>query len=412
MTRIDLDFVRGSFPSIQDDIVLLDNAGGSQVTRQVGDRLADFLFGPNAQLGASYATSVTAGEKVREGRNALAMMMNAERPEEVVMGASTSQLFDQLARSLVANWDEGDEVIVTNFDHEANIGAWRNLTSQGIRIREWKIRPGAHQPDLDDLRKLLTGKTRLVAFTHVSNVFGGINPVREIAELVHAHDALICVDGVAFAPHRAVDVQALGADFYGFSVYKVFGPHHAALYGRYDLLRAAGNINHYFYGDDKVPQKLELGNPNYELAYSCLGVTDYLDAFAQAHGISASGRDALEAAFDIIADHEAGITKLLLDYLSGREDVTIIGDPSADPARRVATVSFIMKGRNSRDVVEAIDPSGIGIRFGDFHSKRLVEAMDLPNPDGVIRVSAAHYNTASEIDQLIDRLDSLPSPAD
>lgn len=412
MTRIDLDFVRGSFPALQDDIVLLDNAGGSQVTRQVGDRLADFLFGPNAQLGASYATSVTAGEKVQQGRNALAMMMNAERPEEVVMGASTSQLFDQLARSLVANWAEGDEVIVTNFDHEANIGAWRNLTSQGIRIREWKIRPGAHQPDLDDLRKLLTGKTRLVAFTHVSNVFGGINPVREIAELVHAHDALICVDGVAFAPHRAVDVQALGADFYGFSVYKVFGPHHAALYGRYDLLRAAGNINHYFYGDDKVPQKLELGNPNYELAYSCLGVTDYLDAFAQAHGINASGRDALEAAFNIIADHEAGITKLLLDYLSGRDDVTIIGDPSADPARRVATVSFIMKGRNSRDVVEAIDPSGIGIRFGDFHSKRLVEAMGLPNPDGVIRVSAAHYNTASEIDQLIDRLDSLPSPAD
>jgi len=244
--------------------------------------------------------------------------------------------------------------------------------------------------------------------THCSNIFGGINDVRAIADLVHDHGAMICVDGVAFAPHRAIDVKALDADFYGFSVYKIYGPHHAALYGKYDLLRhKAGNINHYFYDEDRVPNKLEPGNPNYELAYSCVGVIEYLEGLAAAHGIHAEGRAAVEAAFDMIADHEAALSERLLAYLRGRDDVVIVGDPSSDRDTRVPTISFVIEGQSSREAVEAIDPSGIGIRFGDFHSKRLVQALDLGDPDGVIRVSAVHYNTLEEMDRLIERFESL-----
>jgi len=408
MAKIDMKFVRSQFPALTDDAVLMDNAGGSQIARPVVDRMTDFMFSTNVQLGASYATSVAASKRVAEGRAALQLMMNADRPEEIVMGATVTQLFDQLAQSLVQGWDEGDEIIVTNFDHEANIGPWRRLAQRGIVVREWQMAPGTYTPDLDALKSLMGPKTKLVAVTHCSNIFGSINDVRAIADVVHEAGALLCVDGVAYAPHRAVDVQALDADFYGFAVYKTYGPHHGALYGKYDLLRNhAHNINHYFYGEDRVPNKLEPGNPNYELAYSCLGVIDYLEAFAAAHGVNAKGREAIVAAFDIMAEHEEALAEKLLAYLRGRDDVTIIGDPSADKARRVPTVAFVVKGQNSRDIVEAVDTAGIGIRFGDFHSKRLVQSMELGDPDGVIRVSAVHYNTLEEMNRVIERLESL-----
>ena len=408
MTQIRHDFVASQFPSLSLGQVFLDNAGGSQVARPVADRIHAFLLGSNVQLGASYAASVEAGGKVLAGRAALASLMNAARPEEVVMGATTTQLFDQLARGLVQHWMPGDEVIVTGFDHEANIGPWLRLAEQGIVIRTWTLRPGEYAPRIEDLKALMTDRTRLVAVTHVSNIFGSILPIREIADTVHAGGALICVDGVAYAPHRSIDVQALDADFYAFSVYKVYGPHHAALYGKYDLLRhKVGNINHAFYGEDKVPAKLEPGNPNYELAYGCIGVIDYLEAFASAHGIIASGRAAVEAAFSVIADHEEDLSRRLLDYLNARNDVTIIGDPSPDQARRVPTVSFVIDGTSSKAVVQAVDPSGIGIRFGDFHSRRLVDGLALASGDGVIRVSAVHYNTVEEFDRLIEIFERL-----
>ena len=408
MPELDLEYVRRQFPALTDDVVLLDNAGGSQIARPVFDRISKFMFTANVQLGATYGASVTAARKVAEGRAALAMLLNADRDEEVVMGATATQLFDQLAQALVQHWEPGDEVVVSNFDHEANIGPWRRLEQRGIVVKTWELPMGDHRAGPESLAPLLGPKTRLVAMTHCSNIFGSINDVRAIADLVHDHGALICVDGVAFAPHRAIDVKALDADFYGFSVYKTYGPHHAALYGKYDLLlHKAGNINHYFYDEASVPNKLEPGNPNYELAYSCVGVIDYLEGLVAAHGINAEGRTAIETAFNMIADHEAALSERLLAYLGSRDDVTIVGDQSSDRDARVPTISFVIAGQSSRETVEAVDPSGIGIRFGDFHSKRLVQALDLDDPDGVIRVSAVHYNTLDEMDRLIGQLESL-----
>ena len=407
MPDLNTDFIEKSFPALGQGQIYLDNAGGSQVAKPVAERLTEYLFTANVQLGASYAASVKATQMVDAGRTALMTMFNAARMEEIVMGATTTQLFDQLARALVQTWQAGDEVIVTTFDHEANIGPWQKLQAQGIVVKEWDMRPGEHIPRLDDLAALMGPRTKLVAVTHASNIYGTINPIKQIADIVHAAGALLCVDGVALAPHRAVDVQALDADFYAFSVYKTYGPHFAALYGRYDHLLAAGNINHSFFSKTKVPQKLEPGNANYELSYSCLGVIDYFEGFAQAHGINASGRAALEAAFAIMAQHEEALSDRLLSYLKSRSEVIIIGEPSADQSLRVPPISFVIKGKSSADVVEAVDPSGIGIRFGDFYSRRLVDRLDLPNADGVIRVSAVHYNTLAEIDQLIACLDEL-----
>lgn len=406
MPTINMEFVHSCFPGLQQGSVFLDNAGGSQVAQQTIDHVVRFMSGESVQLGASYAASQKAGATVAAGRAALATMMNAARPEEIVMGATATQLLDQLARGLVQGWAEGDEVIVTNFDHEANIGPWRQLESRGIILREWKIPTGADMPDLDDLRALLSPRTKIVAVTHASNIFGTIMPVREIADIVHAAGAKVCVDGVAYAPHRAIDVQALDVDYYVFAAYKVYGPHHGALYGRYDLLRHdAHNINHYFYGEDKVPNKLEPGNPNYELSAGCSGMLQYLEDFAAAHGGNETGRAAVEAAFAVMADHEQALSERLLSYLRGRDDVTIIGQSASDKALRVPTISFVINGKSSESVVRAVDPAGIGIRFGDFHSKRLVNSMNLSSGDGVIRVSAVHYNTVEQMDRLIDLLE-------
>ncbi|MEM6438246.1 MAG: cysteine desulfurase-like protein [Pseudomonadota bacterium] len=407
MTPLDQDFLRDSFPALGRSQVFLDNAGGSQIARQVVERMSEFLYGSNVQLGATYAASALAGERVAEGRAALALMLNAASPAEVVLGSTSTELFDRLARALVQTWSPGDEIIVTEFDHEANISPWLRLAALGIEVRTWRLRPGEFEPRLEDLEALLSPRTRLLAVTHVSNIFGGINPVREMADLVHAAGARICVDGVAYAPHRAVDVQALDADFYGFSVYKTFGAHFAALYGKMEALLEAGGVNHAFIPNDAVPQKMEPGNAPHEVAYSCAGVVAYLEDLAQAHGVNASGRAAVEAAFALIAEHEEAISARLLSWLASRPDATLYGNPSPDRARRVPTVSFTLEGRRSRDVVEATDQTGLGIRFGDFYSRRLIAALGLPEGDGVIRVSAAHYNTLDEIDALIRHIDSL-----
>ena len=401
------DFLNDAFPALNGDQVFLDNAGGSQVARHVADRLTQYLLGPNVQLGASYVASVKGGDMVNEGRAALATLLNASRPEEIVMGATTTQLLGQLAQALSQDWVPGDEVVITGFDHEANIGPWANLADKGIIVRTWEMPAGAHTPDLADLKALLGPRTRLMAVTHASNIYGTINPIKKIAQIVHEAGALLCVDGVAFAPHRAIDVQALNADFYAFSVYKTYGTHFAALYGRYDALLAAGNINHRFFTRDKVPQKMEPGNASYELAYSCIGVIDYLEAFAAAHGANTAGRAAIEAAFKIIATHEQDLSERLLAYLRGREDVTIIGADSADQAIRVPTISFVIEGASSDAIVREIDKTGIGIRFGDFYSRGLVDGLNLPNGDGVIRVSAVHYNTVEQMDRLIAALEGV-----
>lgn len=405
MRALDLDVVRGRFPALSDDVVFFDNGGGSQIVQPVLDRMHSFLVESNVQLGASYARSRLASERLDEGQRGVATLLNAADPDEVVMGPSTTALLRTLAGSLARTIRPGDEVVVTDGDHEANIGPWLELERLGARVRVWHVDPVGGDLDPDHLSTLLSPRTRLVAVTHASNILGSINPIPEIADRVHRHGAWLCVDGVGFAPHRAVDVQALGADFYAFSFYKVFGPHHAVLWGRKELLRRLPGHGFVFVSEDDVPYKFQPGNVNYELSYGVLGILDYL---AEIGGEGASGqRAAVERAFDAITAHEAKLTGRLLDFLHARPGVRVVGHPSADPSRRVSIVSFVVDGLPSRSVVEAVDPHRIGIRFGHFYSVRLIRALGLDDDDGVVRVSMVHYNTAEEVDRLIAVLGTI-----
>jgi selenocysteine lyase/cysteine desulfurase len=221
---------------------------------------------------------------------------------------------------------------------------------------------------------------------------------------VHEAAALFCVDGVAYAPHRLIDVQKFDADFYVFSSYKVYGPHLGVMYGKYELLGEMDGINHYFIAKDEVPYKFQPGNLNYELTYSLLGITDYFKNLHDYHFPYVKDldkRDKYKKSFELIAEHEQHLAKTLLDYLKSKKDIRIIGHEDGDMTKRVSTVSFIHNKFKSSELVEKVDRYRIGIRFGDFYAKKIIIDLGLVEKDGVIRVSMVHYNTFEELSTLI-----------
>jgi len=400
---LDLDFVRSQFPALADGFAYFDNAGGSAVLKTVADRVHDTLTTTSVQTGASYVHSQRATRRLAEARGRFAHLVGAERAEEIVIGPSATVLCQNLARAMKGRLHPGDDIIVTAFDHESNIGPWRWLEQFGIKLKVWGIDRNSLEIDLEALDALMTKRTRLVAVTHTSNILGTINPIANIAERVHAHGAEIAVDAVAYAPHRLVDVVALDVDYYIFSFYKTYGPHLAMMYGKYGKLLELDGLYHYFYGKSELPQKLEPGNPNYELAWGAAGIVDYLDTLGGGTG----DRAALARAFDDIAAHEVIIGERLLSYLRDRNDVRIVGRRDCAGNRRVPTISFKVDGRDSAEIAKAVDAAGIGIRYGDFHSRGLVETIGASAQSGVLRVSMVHYNTLQEVDRLIDRLDRV-----
>lgn len=407
---LDLKFVRKQFPALKKKFVFMDNAGGSQTLKGVMDRITEYLTNYDVQLGASYEVSAKAGVVLKTAHETIAEYINAKRTKEVVIGPSSTMLFRILSLTISSNWKKGSEIIVTNSDHEANVSCWTDLQKKGIVIRIWKVNKKTLQLEMDDLKKLLNKKTKLVTMVHASNVLGTINPIKKIAKIVHQAGALLCVDGVAFAPHRLVDVQKLDVDFYVFSWYKVFGPHQAVLYGKYKHLKKLDSINHYFIGKDVLPYKLQPGNFNFELTYSLGAISEYFMKLYDHHYSQtpkSTPKQKLQKAFELVADHEAKLADYLLFYLYGCPDVIMVGHTKSDKKLRVPTISFIHKKLKSSEIVERVDPHGIGIRFGDFYAKKLIKDLGLKKYDGVVRVSLVHYNTMKEVHQLVKAFEKI-----
>lgn len=408
-TSYDIDYVRSQFPGLKADWAFFDNAGGTQILSGAVERMNDFLYNMNVQIGGSYEVSRKAAAALQSGREAMMQFVNASRPEEIVFAPCTTVALQNLAKSMASQFEPGDEIIVTISDHESNIGPWVGLEDLGVKIRFWPLNKDSLELDMDDLLPLFSERTKLVAVTHVSNILGTINPIADIARVVHEHGALICIDSVAFAPHRAIDVAAMDVDFMAFSIYKVFGPHFAVLYGKYGLLAELDNLYHYFYGKDKIPAKLEPGNASYELAYSTTGIVEYLESLGERAGCSGSTREKIQAAYEQITAHENVIAERLLSYLRSRNDCRIIGFEKGDDPRRVPTISFVVEGRDAGKIARRMDDYGIAIRFGDFHARRLMEYLELTDNSGCVRVSMTHYNTLEEVDALIQALDEVLS---
>lgn len=405
MNALDIDYVRSQFPALKSGYAYLDNAGGSAVLKPVAERITDYLLNSAVQLGASYSESVDAGARVMQARESVAQLINARFPEECVMGGSTTHLLQILCRAIAPSINPGDEIIVTNCDHEANIGPWVRLCEdRGATLRVWAVNAQSMDLELADLDALLSDKTRYVAMTHASNILGSVNPVAEVARRVHAVGGKVCVDAVAYAPHRLVDVQASGADYYVFSFYKTFGPHFAVMWGQREALLELPSLNHFFIGQEVIPYKLQPGNLNYELSYGCIGISDYLIDIGRRLGASGSERQLMQAAFDAFEVQEDLLAETLLAFLRETPGVRIIGKSRVTDGDRVPTISFVVEGIQSEAIVRRVDNHRMGIRFGDFYARRLIEQLGLTPYGGVVRVSIAHYNSVDELNRLVEHL--------
>ncbi|PTB66994.1 selenocysteine lyase [Trichoderma citrinoviride] len=378
------------FPALQQDQVFFDNAGGSQTLGTVIDSIKDYLGSTNVQLGASYAVGKKATAAYRAGYQAAARYINAD-PDEIVFGPSTTQLLRNLSYALKCA--PGDEIVVSRIDHEANIAPWVDLAErQNLVLKWWRPTPGPNPKlTVDTLKPLITDRTRLVTCTHASNILGTITDVPAIADVAHSVGALLCVDAVAYAPHRPIDVKAFGVDFYCFSWYKVYGPHVSMLYGSWSAQTHLRSLGHFFNPSASLEDKLGLAGGSYELVQSIPKVTEYLGNFEN------------------LVDYEGLIQSALLSFLRSRGDgITIYGEPDGDTDRRVATVSFSVRGWTSQALVEEVEKvTNFAFRWGTFYSDRLVRETLGLGKDGVVRVSMVHYNTQDDVRGLIRALQDV-----
>lgn len=402
---LNLDYIRSQFPGLDTDWVLFDNAGGSQILKPIVDKINEHFVSSNVQLGGSYPHSALATERHLEAHNILKTWINASSPQEIVMGSSTSLLIRTLANNYARIWKQGDEIIVTNLDHEANIGAWRELEEQGLIINEWKVNPETFNLEAEDLEKLLSDRTRMVAFSACSNVVGSINPIKEFTDLAHKAGALVCVDAVAYMPHRQIDVKDTDVDFFVFSFYKTYGPHYAMMYGKLELLEKLPGNNHFFINES--PYKFQPGNYNFEFAWGISALPEYLIKLADKHGYIGDNnpKEKLRFIYAMIAEHEELLAIKVLDFLNSRKDIKIIGSKVANRELRVPTIAFIQKGTDSESITLKTDKHKVAIRWGDFYARRLIDSHGLDSNNGVVRISMVHYNSTEETDRLIEALD-------
>jgi selenocysteine lyase/cysteine desulfurase len=330
-------------------------------------------------------------------------------PEEVHFGPSTSQNTYVLAQAFRGLLQPGDEIVVTNQDHEANNGVWRRLATDGATVKEWRVDRHSGALDPADLDALVCERTRLLVFSHCSNVVAQINPVAEIARRAKAAGAVTVVDGVSYAPHGLPDVDALGADVYLFSLYKTFGPHQGLMVIRKPLLEALGNQGHYF--NAAYPRKrLVPAGPDHAQVAAARGIAEYFDALDVHHHHEAAatrlGRP--DRVWRLLRDAERPLLARLLDYLAAHAGVRLLGP--ADAGERAPTVAFATLRQAPLDLVPALAERGIMAGAGHFYAVRLLEAMGIDPDRGVLRLSFVHYTSREDIERVIEALDELLGP--
>ena len=412
---LDVQSVRSHFPSLQQtqdgrEVVFFDNPGGTQVPRTVVDAMAHYLLHDNANHGGAYATSRRSDAIIEEAHRAMADMLGASSPDEIVFGPNMTSLTFSLSRALGHWLKAGDEIVVTRLDHDADISPWMLLARDtGANLRWVDFRTEDCTLDMDDLERRLSRKTKLVACAYASNAVGTINDVKSITEMAHHAGALIFIDAVQYAPHGLIDVQALDCDFLACSAYKFFGPHEGVLYGKYDLLDRlpAYKVRP---AKDLPPYKFETGTQNHEGIAGTLAAVDYLAGLSGSAHENAGRRDRLSAAMEAIEAYERGLVSRLIAGLEQISGLRIYGitDPSAFD-RRVPTVAFRMEGFSPRRVAEYLGEKGIFVWDGNYYALAVTERLGFEDKGGMVRVGLVHYNTEEEVDRLIDELRRMNS---
>ena len=415
MRQFDPDHVRREFPALRrvidsQSIAYFDGPAGSQVPQSVIDAMADYLRDHNANRGAPFATSRETDAIIAEAQQAAADFLGADDNGEIVFGPNMTSLTFAISRALRTTWKVGDEVIVTQLDHDANVTPWvLAAESVGATVRSIDVRLDDCTLDMSSFERVLCERTKLVAVGYASNATGTINPIREIAARAREVGAFCYIDAVHYAPHGLIDVQDIGCDFLVCSAYKFFGPHAGILWGRRELLKSL-SIEKLRPSPDVAPDRWMTGTQNHEGIAGTKAAIDYLAGFGRRLGADPdSRREALRTAFDAIRVHESELVQPLLDFLTDRDGVRIWG--ITDTSRlneRVPTVSITHERHSPRESCEALAQRGLWTWAGNHYAVPFTEVADL-EPHGTLRVGLLHYNTSQEVARLIEALDELLS---
>jgi len=381
--------------------VYFDNPAGTQVPQRVIDRTVDCLANRNANLGGYFRTTVEAGELVDLAHQACADFYNAASPAEIVFGQNMTSLTLHMSRCLGKQFKKGDEIVLSRMDHDANVAPWLLLADDlGLVVRWIDFDTETYEFPEDALTKVLSDRTRLLAMGMASNCTGTVNDAKRFAKEAKAAGALVYLDAVQYAPHYAIDVQDLGADFVVSSAYKWFGPHQGILWGREQILKETFGYKVRPAGED-LPHKFETGTLSHEGMAGTLGAIEYLEQF----GSGATRAKRIASAWDVMVQYEHRITLKLIEGLRSFKGLTIRGITSANAMhRRVPTVSFTLEGHHPQDLAQGFARDNVFVWSGHNYAIEPVSRMGLMDKGGVLRVGLAHYNTEEEVDALLSSL--------
>jgi cysteine desulfurase family protein (TIGR01976 family) len=412
MMCLDLDFIRSQYPVFKNPETarwaMFENAGGSYVPRQVLDHLTRFFKFTKVQPYGLFESSVQAGKAMEQGYQSMADLLDAH-PAELTLGPSTTMNFYVLAQAIRPMLKPDDEIIVTNQDHEANIGCWRRLEEFGAVIKEWRIDPVSGELAIQDLQPLIGSRTRLICFTLCSNIVGTMHDVAAICDMAHAAGALAIGDGVSFAPHRVLDAKNSGLDFYLFSTYKTFGTHIGVMWGRPEVLDSLTPQGHYF-NKDLPHYRFNPAGPLHAEIAALSGIEEYIEAIYHHHFKATDLSVHAKAAkvFDLFAEYETIQANRILAAIKAIPGARIIGRKCARKGRRAATIAFALDSMPSNTVVRKLVKKEIALRNGHFYALRCIEALGIRDTaDGIVRISLVHYNSEEEVSRLVEGLNDL-----
>ncbi len=381
---LDISAVRAHFSALNRELAFFDGPGGTQVPDEVIDAIATYLRESNANVSGPYETSRRTERLVADARQAAGSFLGSS-PEEVIFGANMTTLNFALSRTAAREWQEGDEVVVTRLDHDGNVSPWLELAHDlGLVVRFANIRDDTTL-DLDDLAAQLTERTRVVAFPWASNAVGTLVDVAQVVELAHDAGALAWVDAVHFGPHGPIDVAAVGADVLICSPYKFYGPHLGLAYAKSELLERWRPYKVRPAADEPLGHRFETGTLPHELLAGFVAALEYIDSIG----------------WDAIQTHERELGERFLDGLP--DTCTLYGLNTMD--RRVSTFAFNVQGRSPRGVAERLGERGIAVWQGNYYAVEVMKRLGLD--EGAVRAGIVHYNTAGEVDRLLDELAGL-----
>ncbi len=396
--------IRKHFPALERvhngyPVAYFDGPGGTQVPRYVVEQMSDYLYHHNANTHWAYPTSAETDAAIEYARAVCADFLNAS-PNEIAFGANMTTLTFHLSRALGLGYSSGDEIIVTELDHHANIDPWRRLEKErGVTIRTVRLDTATGQLNYEDLEKFLGPKTRLVAIGAASNALGTINDLERVIALAHDAGALVFVDAVHYAPHALVDVQKLGCDFLGMSAYKFYGPHIGILFANWELLSEI-DFPKLVPAPDYIPENAETGTQNQEGMVGAAAAIDFLASL----GSHPTRRENLSSVFAATHERNAQLFARLWNGLSSLSGVSVYGPPP--DFARTPTVAFSIAKRTPREAACLLAEKGLFLSHGDFYAWTVVQRFGL-EPGGFIRAGCACYTTEEEIDRLLNCVDEI-----